>query len=500
MLIGNRNSLGFELSPLSPTWKTRYVPEKGAWAALSVWVGGRNLCRHIRSGADYVHEALNVPLVPVADWFYRSWAPLELEERAPEYPTGRTPHESLIRWGDTRPPKDFSDDAWIDARETWWTRHFWASGADGAQLPNLGFLRQDDEFIISWKAPRFAGDRSPSLLEAEGQAVVPWAEASATIVSLISTVGGWVTQAGLPKQFPWQHEALAHGSLLEALAIFTGRSIDTLFGLAKVTLLDQLLTWFGLAVQATDPGASPLPQALRDLPPHPTPAVADLLNLLNVKTLSHDKDMTAWRDLRVLSRDAAESAANPEEAGQLAACALRDAWKLPVEPIGEVEPVLRSRCGVMTFDTGVSALSERMMTGAREDGNAVVLMIDAPRTRTHWGRRFEVCRALGHLLLDSTRGGAIGAASSPYAQDTRRRRSGAFAAEFLLPDAAMAAVCGGKLDAVVDPKAFGDLMEKYGVGARTAAHQLWNRGWLSGPGLRDELIDHHAQHSHGAGP
>jgi hypothetical protein len=35
-------------------------------------------------------------------------------------------------------------------------------------------------------------------------------------------------------------------------------------------------------------------------------------------------------------------------------------------------------------------------------------------------------------------------------------------------------------------------MAEFGVGARTAAFQLWNRGWLSSPAVRDELVDRYA--------
>ena len=86
----------------------------------------------------------------------------------------------------------------------------------------------------------------------------------------------------------------------------------------------------------------------------------------------------------------------------------------------------------------------------------------------------------------------MGAAGSHHAQERRRRRSGAFAAELLLPDAALAAASGNALDGVLAGTAFLDLMNRYGVGAGVAAHQLSNRGWLSSLAVRDDLIDEHA--------
>jgi len=118
--------------------------------------------------------------------------------------------------------------------------------------------------------------------------------------------------------------------------------------------------------------------------------------------------------------------------------------------------------------------------------------LETVRTSRPWGQRFEAARALGHVLLDPVRAGAIGAASGPFAQETRRRRSGAFAAELLLPESALAAANAGELDGAARGSSFADLLERYGVGARAAAYQLWNRGWLSSPDLRDDLIDRFA--------
>lgn len=110
------------------------------------------------------------------------------------------------------------------------------------------------------------------------------------------------------------------------------------------------------------------------------------------------------------------------------------------------------------------------------------------RTATPWGRRFELARALGHLLLDQVRGEAIGAASGPQAVGSRRRRAGAFAAEILIPTAALEEASDGVLDGIIEGQRFGQLLERFGVGANTAAFHLWNQGFLSSTEVRDDLI------------
>ena len=144
--------------------------------------------------------------------------------------------------------------------------------------------------------------------------------------------------------------------------------------------------------------------------------------------------------------------------------------------------------GVEVVRSGVVCSQERMLAGSRRGAGAVAVINRTPRTTTPWGERFELARALGHLLVDSYRADALGAASTPFAQPWARRCSGAFAAELLLPSEHLFERFGA-LDSAADRDVFPSLLNEYGVGARTAAFQLWNRGLLSSPRIRDGLID-----------
>ena len=90
--------------------------------------------------------------------------------------------------------------------------------------------------------------------------------------------------------------------------------------------------------------------------------------------------------------------------------------------------------------------------------------------------------------MDPYRQGALGAASTAFTQPWARRRAGAFAAEFLLPSGALREEAHS-LDSYAEPGNFEHLLERYGIGARAAAHHLWNRGFLSSSQARDDLID-----------
>jgi hypothetical protein len=132
---------------------------------------------------------------------------------------------------------------------------------------------------------------------------------------------------------------------------------------------------------------------------------------------------------------------------------------------------------------------DEMIVAARQGTAPLARTFTSRRTKTTWGWRFEACRAMGHAACDPVRAGALGAGFGAYARGARRRRSGAFAADLLLPAAALAARSVGRLDGLADERGFAALLADYGVGARTAAYQLWGRGWLSSAALRDELID-----------
>jgi len=494
-LIGNTNSLAFDLVPVAPYWDVRYGPERAAWAGMALWAGGENLCEHIVPGSSEVRDRLYIPMAPLVNWLVRSFPAIEFEERAASFPTTRRLHESADRWRAARPPAGMDEDQWLDAREEWWARHFMASGADGARVPNVALARHDEHLVISWRAPRFAGEGPPRMAVPDGDVAVPWPLGRSVLEELAACVAAWLREGKAADIYAWaSQESPLSGSpsaLAESLAFFTGRTPEMLERLLGVDREGSLLMSIGLA-GADDPAASPQCQVLRDLSPSAGPDVGSVLQEVGRSARREDVDaLRRWREMRTVAVDAAGAASTPIAAGQLAAVELRRALGLDGRPITDIEPTLRE-CGLTHSHESVPGRQDRMMVALHEGGSAVAVTLETVRTSRPWGQRFEAARALGHVLLDPVRAGAIGAASGPFAQETRRRRSGAFAAELLLPESALAAANAGELDGAARGSSFADLLERYGVGARAAAYQLWNRGWLSSPDLRDDLIDRFA--------
>ena len=488
MLIGNRNSFAIELEPLAPTWEHRYLPERAAWARFSLWVNGTNICRNLLDGSDSVRAGVNVPLAPIADWIVRSWTYLAFEERPSCFPLRISQYATVSAWGDAPPPAGLSEDQWLDARELWWSRHFLAAAADGSHLPNVSLVRGADRLFVEWTPAEFAGAPAPHFLAERGRQNVGWTEGEDVLVQFVSHVARWLRDSEIGHVFPWasREEPLqeTRPDFSEALQAYTGISTNVLRTWTNSGDDADLRRNLGLGADSDDPGASVITQILRDLPPTISEPVWGQVWQLDRETAS----TTGFaEELRTVVRDAIRPASSPEDAGCLAAQGLRDHLDIDGKPIGDVDAQLRE-FGVTLIDSEVECAQERMLAGSRCGAGAAVAVNRAPRTETPWGRRFESVRALGHLLMDSYRQGALGAASAPYAQPWTRRRSGAFAAEFLLPSEALHEDARS-LDSFVLPEKFEQILDRFGVGATTAAYHLWNRGLLSSADVRDHLID-----------
>ncbi len=487
MLIGDRDRLAIELHPLAPTWERRHLPERTGWAQLSIWVNGANLCRNVLDESS-VREGVNVPLGHMADWFVRSWTFIRFEERPDCFPPRASVFDTLREWGNTHPPGQIDEDEWFDARERWWTRHFLAAGADGAQLPNVSLLRGGDRLFIEWTPAEFAGSRAPRFLSESGQESVQWDDGEEVLAEFVAYMAEWFRAEDLDDAFSWANlrNPLYEVEIdfREGLRAFTG--IDaSVFRAWTATATDaDLRRNLGIPEGSDDPSESVITQVLRDLPPTTPESVRQEVWRLDERA----RGVTHFdEELRATARDAARAGAAPEESGRLAAQEVRGRLGLNGQPVSDMNERMR-RLGVEVVRSDVRCSQERMLAGSRRGAGAVAVINRTPRTTTQWGERFELARALGHLLVDSYRGNALGAASTMFAQPWARRCSGAFAAEFLLPSEHLFERFG-TLDSAADRDVFPSLLNDYGVGARTAAFQLWNQGLLSNHHVRDELID-----------
>jgi hypothetical protein len=494
MLIGNRERFALELSPVSPSWEPRYEPEAAAWAGLGIWVRGKNLCAHVRTGEEELRTAVFIPLGPIADWFVRAYPGIAFEERPPWLETKtRRLHEVVRKWGESPSPVGIDEDSWLDDREAFWSRHFLLAGAEGAWLPNLCLLREDDEVALTWKTPHFRSAPPMTFLNAEGATRVAWTDVHAVLGRFVDEVAKAFEQRKLAP-YPWiaaSKPRLASAAKgLDAIALYCARPLGQVAELLAVQPEDVTRVLGSEA--AADPAANALCQVFRDLSPYPSPGIgAEARATLDASAAnSSSSALASWDEARMLALDAARAAEEAEQAGQLAARAVRRELALDGQPIDFTRDVL-DQLGMTARTSAVEANHEHMLVVAARRRAPVVTILQTVQTRKRWGHRFEEARALGHALLDPLRGEVLGAAATRWTQSVRRRRSGAFAAELLLPESALVEASGGHLDGICGGQTFTKLIERYGVGATTAAWQLYNHKLVS-PQVRGELMERYA--------
>jgi len=199
---------------------------------------------------------------------------------------------------------------------------------------------------------------------------------------------------------------------------------------------------------------------------------------------------------RSLGAEIQREQATPEQQGHAAATALRRDLGLDGQPIaGGLLSRIVEGCGLQLLEAeepDVCSLEVRSFVACSKERGSLLYLRQTPALKKSWARRFETCRGLGVSMLDPYRSGLLGRASCPWSSSYSRRRSGAFAAELLLPAGGIREKGLSALDSASNPAAFTGLMAEYGVGATAAAWQLWNLGLLSSPDLRDALIEEYS--------
>lgn len=460
MILGDRDELAIEVERFEAPWDAVDPEQESLWGALAIWIAGENVTEHRRCGSDRVRADLHVPLLPLARWFLSARAALCYEERSP-LGTGGSPHEDLDRWSMGPPPTGHTEDAWLDRRDEWWSEHFTGAATRDTVAPSIGIVRNDDRALVSWRVPALSrGDRT--FLRPDGARVLSWAAVSGAFEEFEAYVAGWAPAGyGITTQ-PGPHD--------RALEYYTGLSSGEIDG-------------FGfLPEAAADPAIDPLAQVVRDLT-RPTAVGPARESIVALARASAQRGGRGWWDLR---RQMIPAQGAFESDGYDGAQATRSLLSLDAGPLADIELLLRS-VDIEVTDASPQA-TDRMLVAGTVSGRATTMVLSSARTETPWGRRFELARALGHLLLDPVRGEAIGAASGPHALASRRRRAGAFAAELLLPTSAMREASGGVLDGITVEQRFARLLHRFGVGANAAAFHLWNQGFLSSTEVRDDLV------------
>lgn len=492
MRIGDVRKLAFDIDPVAPSWETKTPSERGPWGRLAIWVHGENLCRNVLPTTSDADDGVYVPLAPLADFFVRNAAAIAYQESAPVFPTDVDLPAALEEWKNAAPRRPYNHDLWDDLRFEWSEQHFLAAGSDGSWLPNLAFVKADAMLWISAAPPRFATPGAPTFLYQRGSRAVPWLEAISVISEFVALVGSRLRTLGLTMEFQW---CVDESPIAAALKIDLSTYLSLNFRLSPEELkdsfhagsIDEMRSILGLQ-DGLSPADSVTLQALRDLE-----LSSDVVKIaLRCDRETREPRSEDYLGRRLRAQEAAP-ASSPEDQGYAAARLMRQDLGIDLLPLSDPEDLIRRSFGIEVEDSLVETRSDHLVAGAHVDGFGKIVLLDSSQTRVSWARRMELFRGVGHLLLDAPTHRAIGAGSSSRAIGPRRRRSGTFAAEMLLPQEEIRRRSGGILDEAGRPEIFESLMADYGVGAQTVAWQCFNGGLLSSREVVDELI---ARHGH----
>ena len=165
MRFGSADAIAFDVEPVEPSWERHAPADRGPWAKLALIADGRTLTRAEMRTTQQVVHAVHVPLLPLVDWWVHAIGYVSFEESSRIFSGGDVfLHRALSAWNAAPPPRGFDEDHWVDARYEWYARHFWLAGAEGAWVPDVGFVRSDDRLWISWAVPSFLDARAPCFL------------------------------------------------------------------------------------------------------------------------------------------------------------------------------------------------------------------------------------------------------------------------------------------------------------------------------------------------
>lgn len=478
MIFGSTSSLAFEVAPLEPSWPLRAVSDLGPWASLKIVSRGRNLTRCVSPDSEQVFESVCVPLLPVASWFIENAKSLLWEEFPVDFKQDLILHDCLEKWNEIDAPPGIDQESFEDSRFAWYSRHFLLAGAEGALLPDLAFARIDNRLYLSWRQPKFAGPRQLEFIEQPGTHHHAWGDAWEAISRFVSYVA---------EQSRRREIALAwaqHDQPLEEASRTTPEQYFQYVSPTALPLLEKLSI-----SQDAEPGAHPALLSVRDLSVTDS-NVDEIAAALGFLQEGGDERADELRQLRASFQGSYPP--RPEESGYSAAGVLRQRMSLDGQPL-ETDQLRELIDNIaIVKDQASDSDKNNFALGFAPQQSAKVVFFSHARMIKQWAARMEAARALGHLLLDQeTNRGALGAASSHSARGPRRRRSGAFAAELLMPEHGIRQFIGNNSPS--QPDVFEDLLSHFKVGALTAAYHLWNKNLISTEEDRDALIDRYAR-------
>jgi len=451
------------------------VPEDTTAANLSIFVDDEclTLNRPRRPRFSPLSESVFGPLSGLADWLIENWGAV-LWETPTAFPKNRfggdAPErikipgvkEAANNWdGYVYDPSELPEYA------SWQHRHLLGHACSDLAIPSIVIIPEDRDIIIAAdRLPASHGasvqflssggvERAPSVFvvqkaafEAEARQFV---DNTLARVQSLARFNHWATWL----QDRWRHSQIEEKNTAKRLSWMLGR-----ISAARVEELgtSQPRLGEGLSQILLD---CPVVTSRRDLVP-----VEDMISATLIRSSSTSKSDASHAWQTIVSEPIPTNQADYAQGYQLARL-VRDRMNLGKRPIGDLSRIL-DRLGI-GLEEGVDTLMFRVAACATGGGRAHIISAADDSDRNVARLRFGITSTLGRLLWQShiPEGKPLCVAQGVHSMISQSRRANAFAAEFLLPGAAIEGP-------ITETNQVYQLSEKYGISATAARWHVRN--------------------------
>ena len=415
------------------------------WARLSLHVGNHCASEAIDVRSDSRRTSIHGSLFPLAEWLVEHWWHLLYE------PSPRTP----VPGGRAALP----------VMRSWVQRHNLLAARDGGALPDLTIMRDGDDVLLQWEADPVS--QTPIRIRFVGQGML-----RVTVAEFERSVGTFVEAvlARLEERLPDNEDVKR---AVEAWCAI--RSADS----AEVALC-QSLAVMGVDPYDPDEASDTLIEAVqRCIRVLPDELRADLLEGSDRQSLANDLDWVERARIGLRGEISGAgfptispvTASTPHELGYLTARRVRSELLGMAKdvPLPDLTSTLVDRLGWAQSCSRLASTGTHVdgMVGLDDATSALVLVI--ADSRNERAQRFRLARA---AFFPVSRRLGTHARLLTRSVTPPQRAARAFAAELLVPAAAIAARVSGRLnDQDVE-----NLAAEFLVSPQVILHQIENHG------------------------
>ncbi|TVR04976.1 MAG: ImmA/IrrE family metallo-endopeptidase [Deltaproteobacteria bacterium] len=483
MIHGRRETFAIEVRPLSGPPPEGDPAAAATWAAMRMYVAGRNVFRNVRREDRTVSDDVNWPAIGLARWFVRSWTALFHAGSWGRPSLSRNSRDFAAQMDDQLAENFDAPDHELDERDHFVATHSLRAAAGGAALPDLWFARDGSIMSVAWHDSM---DGEIFFTLSRREADLPANDVADAIRGFVEWVRDTLSQThdtdvdeDLDMLTEWlEHyatpEAAIDGILSEAaLGDDRWRRLARSAGVSDESPVELLGLGPEVLTQGTLAGAESSTIAMAFRCAAPVLSDDELVALRRV-ILDAPRNEAAFVEIKRLSDRVAQPAATLYDftRGYRLAREIRRLLGNETEHLDVEELVDHLGIPVLDVKLGDPELDGGCVCDPVH-GPVIFVNSNTSRAAVPWGRRVVLAHELCHLLFDRDYGVGLGVVSGPWAPPRIERTANAFAIELLLPLAGIVAKVGRAWESLTDAKV-NTLMKEYELGITAVTEHVRN--------------------------